>query len=220
MSDKVKNRLKTMVAEGGSIIVIMVWVPLILLSVSTQGYAEEGIKQPQDIPSKSIVLFEIEGDDGKQFTKMLGTELSKLGRRIIYGDQFGESSDLMAAAKAKIARDTEADVFIVGQITKSEVVDYSKYTISGTFMLHEVENGDQIGGIADMHYTENLDAIGKAMVDMSDFIAGILGGKHRESAAKKREELVKKTISMSPKVKRVLAEKVAKELSKELGAVP
>jgi len=221
MSTTLRNRLKTTTAEkkgNGIVIFFMLWVLLVFPLLLSQGCNEQTYKEQQLRPSVNrIVLFEIEGTDGNQFTKMLGTELAKLGRRIIYGDQFDKPSDLLAAAKT--ARDTDADVFIVGQITKSEVVDYSKYTISGTFMLHEVENGDQIGGIADVHYTENLDSIGRAWVDMSDFTAGVLGEKHRESADRKRKDLERKVEAMSPKVQRLLAKKVAKELSKELGTI-
>lgn len=104
-----------------------------------------------------VVLFEIEGTDGEEFTQMLATRLTKMGKTVVHGDQFGEPADLMVAAK--IARDNQAGAFIRGRLTTSEIVDLTKYTVSGTFTLHEVEAGDQIGGIANVSYTEDTDPL-------------------------------------------------------------
>ena len=194
--------------------VLLLWAclmaPFILIQGCTQGIYGGKKLNP---PVKKVVLFGIEGTDGEEFTKMLGTELTNLGRTVVYGDQFGKPSDLMAAAK--IARDNQAGAFITGQITRNEIVDYSKYTVSGTFTLHEVEAGDQIGGITNAAYTEDIDpllGVAKTFYGALDIL-----DKKKQEEIKMMEEKKKETKVKSPQLRRKLAGHVSRELSKGLG---
>ena len=71
--------------------------------------------------ARKVVIFNIKGPGGEDFTKKLGTEINGMGRVVVYGSEFGEPVDSIAAAK--IASDCQAHVFIIGEITKSGIVN-------------------------------------------------------------------------------------------------
>lgn len=203
MGNVTRNKSKVILNTGYKVYVL-IWACLAIPVFLIQGCAIQGEYMGRTLspPVMKVVLFEIEGTDGKEFTQMLATRLTKMGKTVVHGNQFGEPADLMVAAK--IARDNQAGAFIRGRLTTSEIVDLTKYTVSGTFTLHEVEAGDQIGGIANVSYTEDTDpllGLGK-----------ILSGLSLENRKKFEDEKIKGTKVKSVQCRFKLAEHVSSEL--------
>lgn len=203
MSNVMNSRIRRLSWVHEHRVHLVIRTCLVISSFIIQGCVEgDYVGQRLDPPAMKVVLFGIEGPDGEEFTEMLGTRLTKMGKIVVYGDQLGKPTDLMASAK--IARDNQAGAFIRGRLTASEIVGLSKYTVSGTFTLHEVEAGDQIGGIANASYTRKMDpfiGLGKAFSALP-----LVNQKKFE------EEKIKDTRIKSVQCRLKLAEHVGSEL--------
>ena len=143
---------------------------LIILTPLFQSCVPKGtyVGRKMDPPAQKVVLFEIEGTDGKELTDLIGTQLTSMGIAVVYGNDYGKPSDSMMAAK--IADDVGAQAFIRGNITRNEVVKQlldNKYTIGGTFKLFSKDDDSsyvQIGGITNA----TLSATFKPIVAIGD----------------------------------------------------
>ena len=193
-------------------------VTMLLLSLLHIGGCAEGNYDGMELsqPAQRVLLFEIEGTDGPELTKMLATKLTDYGIVVVHGSQFEKPSDLMSAAK--MARDNQAQSFVMGEITQNAIVDYTKYTISGTFTVHDVETGDQIGGLANATLTEDVDRlllVTKTYYGLLDFISKEKG--KEDKILSKKEEATK---VKSAYIRLKFADHVAEELSSGLGIKP
>lgn len=174
------------------------------------------------IPVEKVVLFEIAGPNGKELTPQLGTAFNGMGISIAYGNEYGEPVDSIAAAK--ITRDCQAQAFVMGEITKSELVKLSTYEIHGTFTLHDAQNGDQIGGIADAMHSEDIDILSELTnltAGVLDFAGDLLGGPKDKPNERKNAEKIKKVVDeKTPAMRQKFAHYVARQLSMGLSRSP
>jgi hypothetical protein len=160
--------------------------------------------------SKKLVVFDVKGPGGMDFTKKLGTEFNGLGKAVVYGNQYGEPADSIAAAK--IARDCGAQAFVLGEITQSGITKDTIYEIHGMFTLHDAQNGYQIGGVPDAHYSENINMLG----GIQKWSAKVLDDTFKKSPQSKvaayEDNLQKKIKFREPIIHQKLAQEVAREL--------
>jgi hypothetical protein len=196
------------------------WFGILLLSiliiVGCEGLQESSFIKQRLTPPAKVVLFNIEGSEGKEFTNKLATALNECGiKEIIHGSQYGQPADFLTAAK--IAREMDSRFFIVGEIARSEIIEVGEYTIHGNFSVHESVNGNQIAGVMDAQCTENLALVNSTKYKTSRLIYETLGGekKYPEKAKELSGELekIKKEVDAeTPQVRVKLAKKVAKNL--------
>ncbi len=168
-------------------------------------------------PARKVAIYDIEGPGGDDFTGKLGAEINALGKVVVYGSQYGEPVDSITAAK--IARDNGAEVFILGKITQSGIVNEGDYVIRGSFSLHDAANGDQIGGIPDAHYKENINVflgINRTMAGLGDAVIGIIDDSS-PNQTKQQKEFENQVKEKEPDIRQKLAREVAIGLSKGLG---
>ncbi len=210
-----KPRLTLSLLITTTLLAALTLTALLLAGCSQGKYVGKSFSQT--IPS--IVIFEIEGPGGEEFTKLLATQLSKTVK-VEYGPHFREPNDLNAAAK--ITRDYRCNAFIKGQITKSEMLRRSEYAIHGIFTLHNAKTGDPIGGIANASRIEDVDPIaniaGTAIAGIFDMLESLGGNKTTPNETKHREEMKEIVNVRAREVRRKLAEHVAKEFAKPLRA--
>jgi len=205
-----KNSLVLKQGTNSAICILLVAMLLPLLGCEEQ-YKGTTFKPPVD----KIVIFEIKGTDGKDFTQRLGTEMNALGKAVVYGSQYGDPIDSIAAAK--IARDCKARAYIVGDITQSDFVKDAQYEVHSTFTLHDAQAGEQMGGIIDAHISKNLDLLGGAVAGGFDSIESIFGKKTNRNKEEYAEKLKKTIAEQKPLMYQELAGRVAVEMTKGLG---
>lgn len=170
-----------------------------------------------DRPTRKVVIYDIEGPGGDDFTGKLGSEINALGKVVVYGSQYGEPGDSISAAK--IARDNGAEVFILGKITQSGIVREGDYVIRGSFSLHDANNGDQIGGIPDAYYKENINiflGLDRTFAGLGDALVGVLDSSN-PNQTRQQKEFENKVKNKEPEIRLKLAREVAMGLSKGLG---
>jgi hypothetical protein len=164
-----------------------------------------------------VVIFDVKGTDGEIITKQLGTEMNSLGKAVLYGNQYGEPTDSIAASK--IARDLEAHTYIMGEITVNSVIK-DKLEIHGTFTLHDADSGDQIGGITDAYCSEDTDVLSDLWgipVGTFDLLERTLGNKTQPNEQKYAKEMAERVESQRAAVYKKFVHKVAMELNVGLG---
>lgn len=206
-----KNSLVLKQGTNSAIWVLLVAMLLPLLGCEEQ-YKGTTFKPPVD----KIVIFEIKGTDGKDFTQRLGTEMNNLGKAVVYGSQYGDPIDSIAAAK--IARDCKAKAYIVGNITQSDFVKDAQYEVHSSFTLHDAQAGEQVGGIVDAHISRNVDLLGGAAARGFDSIEGIFGKKTNHNEEEYAKKLKKTIAEQKPSMYQELAGRVAAEMIKGLGS--
>lgn len=193
---------------------------IILLIILFSTGCEEANYKGATLTNKvnKVVIFDIDGPGGVEFTRQLGTEINSQNRVVVYGTEYGEPADSISAAK--ITRDCGAQAFVLGKITSSGIVRETTYEVHGTFTLHDSQNGDQIGGIADALCSENLDIlnpVGGLAAMILDLPGNLLGSKSTPNQQRHDENLQNLIASKKTEVYKKLARKVAYELGDGLG---
>ena len=210
------------IKTSGHIRIVPAVLPLavMIMTALTVPGCQEGRYQGASatIPVEKVVVFDFAGPHGKEITTQLGTEINGLGLTIAHGNDYGEPVDAIAAAK--ITRDCQAQAFVMGEITKSELVKFSTYEIHGTFTLHDAATGDQIGGIPNAMHSEDIDILSEftnLTAGVLDFAGEIIGGPKDKPNERKNAEKIKQVVeTKSPAIRQKFAHYVARQLASGL----
>jgi len=139
---------------------------------------------------QKVVLFEIAGPYGGEFTDMLSLELTAACRNGLAVVRARSVSALAPFADTlspdSIVRDLGAQAYIKGSISAGEA-DEDEYTVLGTFQIFDPQKEGLIGGIANATHTGKRDSPSKS-VRLS---SGELDVVHRKFAARVARELAK-----------------------------
>lgn len=158
MSKVVKNKLKSVVyyrtGEVGP--KLLIWGCLAVLLFSIPGCSTSTgivyVGEPFEPPANNVVIFDFKGDHGVELTKMIGTDFTHDGIKVIYGSQYGDPGT--NSGRAKIARDNQAQAFVLGEVVESGFLHKTQFHINAHFSVHEVEAGYQVGGIQNAYFQE------------------------------------------------------------------
>ena len=220
MSNAKNHRVKANPASRSSWSRFPLWACacVVASSFALQGCAPQGVYIGQRLnpPVSKVVIFDLEHDDGAEMTKMIGTQMTGMGKTVVYGGDLGVGGHVDLMAAATISRENQAGAFVVGQITTDDIVDYTKYSVCGTFTLHEVESGDQIGGILNAHYTEDTDPL-FFIVNIAtlplDLVRAIFDSKAESLYTQLKRDKENATKAIAPQVQQKLADHVGREFS-------
>jgi hypothetical protein len=160
MSKIVRNRWKGVVyyKSGGVGPKLLIWGCLAVLLFSMLGcsyYEGPYVGKVFEPPANNVVIFDFKGDNGVELTKMIGTDFTHDGIKVIYGSQSGDPGTNLG--RAKIARDNQAQAFVLGEVVESGFLHKTQFHINAHFSIHEVEEGYQVGGIQNAYFQEETD---------------------------------------------------------------
>ena len=112
-------------------------------------------------PAKAVVLFDVAGTYGPEFTDVLATELTEACRKRLVVIKAREKPNLIEAlergAQASYVRDLGAQAYIKGEMTRSERVHVLWYCLAGNFEVHDAETEAQVGGVPNAEFAGDLD---------------------------------------------------------------
>ena len=110
--------------------------------------------------ARKVVLFEIEGPYGTEFTELLATELTSACKRnivVVKASEVPQLANPGNSATASYIRDLGAQAYIKGKITRSERIQLIKYSVTGNFQLYDSEKEGVVGGVPHAAYSGDLD---------------------------------------------------------------
>jgi len=148
-------------------LVSMALFALIGMTTGCQGEYRGSVITPA---VQKVVLYNIEGTYGEEFTRMLAAELPAACRGLVSVVRANEVPQLVepgsGANRCSQIRDIGAQAFITGRILRSEQVQFNKYYVMGTFELYDPGKEAEIGGVPDARYVADVDfgvnwAVGK-----------------------------------------------------------
>lgn len=120
-------------------------------SIVAQGNYKGASLKP---PVQKVVLFDIEGKYGPEFTQLLAAELVGACKNKVVVVKQGEvpllSDAFKATNPASVVRDLGAQAYIKGAITRSEQVHTAEYYVMGNFDLFDPQKEGIIGGLSDV----------------------------------------------------------------------
>ena len=180
--------------------------------------------RPLAAAARKVVVYDVQGPSGKEFTRMMGTELCTLGRSVVYGSEIGGVQDVPnVLAAANLARQAGAEAFVMGTITESAQVGYSQYAVRGHFELFDAREASQIGGVDNAECVEDAEplfTLNCILVGPIELIRIIADPKGKSIYKSYADTSRAKAAVMAPKVNQILANHVAKELDKGLRGQP
>lgn len=145
------------------------------LLVGCGGLYRGGVILP---PAEKVILFDIEGPYGKEFTQVLSIELAGACKRagksivVLSAKEVPSLADATQAHRlGSIVRDVEGQAYIKGTITGELSEALGKYYFAGNFQLYDAEKEGLIGGISDASYVAELDFDWRAGSEMSSWDA-------------------------------------------------
>jgi len=108
-----------------------------------------------------VVLFDMEGPYGPEFTDMLAAELTDACKGRIVVIKAREALQSQRADEienpSSYVREIGADTFVKGRITRSERVQINKYYLMVSVDLYDARDEGVIGGVPDARYVGDLD---------------------------------------------------------------
>ena len=141
-------------------------------------------------PVQKVILFEVSGPYGGEFTDMLSIELAAACKNGVAVVRARSVSALAPFADTlspdSIVRDLGAQAYIKGSISAGKA-DEDEYTVLGTFRVFDAQKEGLIGGIANAMYTGIRDSPTGSM----QLSGGGLDAVHRKFAARVARELAR-----------------------------
>jgi len=110
---------------------------------------------------QKVVLYNIEGTYGEEFTRMLAAEIPAACRglvSVVRANGVPQLAGLKSGdSPSSHIRDIGAQAYITGGIRRSEQVQLNKYYVMGTFELHDPSKEAEIGAVPDARYVGDVD---------------------------------------------------------------
>jgi hypothetical protein len=152
---------------------ICVLIMSLALLVGCEGPYRGGSISP---PVGKVILFDMEGPNGKEFTRVLSIELigacKNAGKSIVVL-KANEAPSLAGGTQAQglgsLVRDLEGQAYIKGAVTLELSQTLKKYYFTGNFQLYDAEKEVLIGGISDASHVADIDLYKKAGGEMSSW---------------------------------------------------
>jgi len=140
-----------------SMMLFIAWLGVLCLTGGCTGGYEGTVFLPA---VQKVVLFDIDGPNGAEFTDMLSIQLTaacKNGLAVVRARALPNLSTAADIANPdSVVRDLGAQAYIKGTISAG-TADAGKYTIIGTFQLYDPHKEGLVGGIATAAYTGKRD---------------------------------------------------------------
>jgi len=125
-----------------------------IVAFSLTGCAKGTYRGPiMDPPAEKVVVLEVEGPYGEEFTDLLATALAgECGKDcvILRATEVPGLKNLDRSYNvASIVRDLGAQAYVTGRITRSEQVHSNDYYVMGNFQINDPVREGTVGGMDD-----------------------------------------------------------------------